>query len=140
MKKTFVVLALILNEQNKILVEQRLAEGDYINDFFFPGGIVEENELNNLKQALIREMQEELGITLTELLPIPHQEVLVGIKEHIVLKPFLVKSWTGEIGQTILDNNNPLSWVDIETQLNSSVEPVRKVTKLLKEYLKHDPS
>lgn len=135
MKKIYVVLALILNEENKILVEQRLEEGDFIDDFFFPGGTAKEHELNNLEQALIREMQEELNITITDFTPLPHQENIVGIKKHIILKPFFIKSWKGKMSNSILDNNNPLFWVDLETQLNSSIEPVRKITKFLVDYL-----
>lgn len=139
MKKTYVVLALILNEQNKILVEQRLDEGEFVDDFFFPGGEAKEHELNNLDQALIREMQEELSITITDFTPLPHQEDIVGIKDHIILKPFFIKSWKGKMSSTIFDNNNPLFWVELKTQLNSSVEPVRKVTKLLVNYLNQKP-
>lgn len=136
MKKRYVVLALILNEQNKVLVEQRIEEGDFVDDFFFPGGTAKEHEEDNLEQALKREMQEELGITINESIPLPHIRELKGIKQGIVLKPFFIRNWSGKMSQTILDNDNPLSWIDLETQLNSSVKPVREVTKLLIKYLK----
>lgn len=63
-KKIRVVAGIIWNEdQTKILLSQRKKEQDFSGLWEFPGGKVEAGEEDNL--ALIRELQEELDITVT---------------------------------------------------------------------------
>lgn len=64
-KKIRVVAGIIWNEdQTKILLSQRKKEQDFSGLWEFPGGKVENGEDDGA--ALIRELQEELNITVTE--------------------------------------------------------------------------
>jgi 8-oxo-dGTP diphosphatase len=56
------VVAAILVEDGKALVTQRLADQTFPLQWEFPGGKVEVGESG--AQALVREMQEEVGITV----------------------------------------------------------------------------
>ena len=63
MKKLIkVVGAIIENDNNEILCALRSPEMTLPNQWEFPGGKVEENE--NLAEAIIREIQEELKCTI----------------------------------------------------------------------------
>lgn len=59
--KTIKVVAAIIQNNNKIFATQR-GYGEFKDGWEFPGGKVEDGE--TLEKALIREIQEELGITI----------------------------------------------------------------------------
>ena len=60
MNNQIIVLLALLNEENEVLGSLRENRADH-NDFWeYPGGKVEEGE--NIDQALIREVKEELNI------------------------------------------------------------------------------
>ncbi len=59
--KTINVVAAVIKQDNKILATQR-GYGEFKGGWEFPGGKVEPNETH--QQALIREIQEELNITI----------------------------------------------------------------------------
>ncbi len=64
MKTVNVVAAVIcddLNRKNKVFATQR-GYGEYKDGWEFPGGKIEENE--SPEEALIREIREELGVTI----------------------------------------------------------------------------
>ena len=64
--KIRVVAGIIWNEQqDKILLSKRKSNQDFSGLWEFPGGKVEDHEADD--SALIRELQEELGITATNL-------------------------------------------------------------------------
>ncbi|MEK7542101.1 MAG: NUDIX hydrolase [Patescibacteria group bacterium] len=76
-KQKVVVIALIRNEEGKILLQKRV---DVLNleangKWEFPGGVVEFGEMP--EQAVIRECQEEIGckIKIVRLLPYLHAKV-----------------------------------------------------------------
>jgi mutator protein MutT len=58
-------VALILEKDNKFLVEKRLKKGTTDMEIVFPGGRVEEGETP--EQAIIREAREELNIRIYNL-------------------------------------------------------------------------
>lgn len=62
MKKVHVVGAVITNDQNNILCALRSPAMSLANHWEFPGGKIQPNETP--KQALIREIQEELDCTI----------------------------------------------------------------------------
>lgn len=63
MKHINVAVAVILNrEENKVLLTKRLPNKHLAGYWEFPGGKVEENE--SIEKALIREIKEEIGVTL----------------------------------------------------------------------------
>jgi 8-oxo-dGTP diphosphatase len=60
--KTYNVVAAIIKQDDKLFATQR-GYGDYKDGWEFPGGKIEEGETP--EQALVREIQEELAITVT---------------------------------------------------------------------------
>lgn len=65
LKQIRVVAGIIWNEaQTKILLSQRKSDQDFSGLWEFPGGKVENGEDDGL--ALARELEEELGITVTD--------------------------------------------------------------------------
>ncbi|MCX7121333.1 MAG: 8-oxo-dGTP diphosphatase MutT [Gammaproteobacteria bacterium] len=64
MKTLHVVVGLLFNQNNEILIALRPPHVVQPDVWEFPGGKVEGNE--NLEEALIREYQEEIGITITQ--------------------------------------------------------------------------
>lgn len=57
-----VVAAIIQNESNEFLITQRMPQARYGGFWEFPGGTVEDGE--SPEEALIRELKEELNITV----------------------------------------------------------------------------
>ena len=63
MKKINVVAAIIVNMNQVLCVQRRHNKYEYISEKYeFPGGKVEDDETE--KEALIREIQEELSLTI----------------------------------------------------------------------------
>ncbi len=120
MTKVVEVAAAVMLRQNEGISEFLLAqrpEGKFYSGYWeFPGGKVERGE--TLHQALVRELQEELGITADQSWPwlsceftYPHAKVR--------LKFFRVASWHGEISPL---EHSGIAWLKIgET---ASVEPI----------------
>lgn len=132
-KSQVVIFALV--KQNKILVEKRPVEGFLNHQYLIPGGMVKNDLPESLEDALKREMMEELGITPIEFELLTDEEI-PGLSNNI-LKPFLVKSWQGEIPKVNLDKEDPhpLEWMEIDQALNTPVKPTKKIVETLKKYL-----
>ena len=93
MKRLQISVGIIRNAHNEIFITQRAADAHMANKLEFPGGKIEASETP--EQALIRELQEEVGIT-------PHDASLFDKLEyefpdrHITLWFWLVEHWDGE--------------------------------------------
>ncbi|MGE5471176.1 MAG: Nudix family hydrolase [Bacteroidota bacterium] len=94
-------------EGREFLLAQRPEGKVYAGYWEFPGGKVEPGE--SVRQALIRELQEELGITVTECTPwltrqftYPHATVRLNF--------WRVTAWTGEIGITAPLEHAAVAW------------------------------
>ena len=80
-----VAVAVIFNEENKILVGLR-PEGVHLEGFWeFPGGKVENNE--TVEQALLREIKEETDIEIIQSRP------LIKVTHHYDDKSVLLDVW-----------------------------------------------
>lgn len=93
MARTVIVVAGVLARDGKVLIGQRLANDRHPLKWEFPGGKVEPGELP--KQALVRELKEELGIEATA------GEELARYEHHsagrsLLLLFFSVESFAGE--------------------------------------------
>ncbi|WXU00487.1 MAG: Thiamine-phosphate synthase [Catillopecten margaritatus gill symbiont] len=80
MKTITAVVGILRNENNEILIAERRADQFMAGFWEFPGGGIEVGETQ--KQALTRELKEELGITAQQLSP--HQTMTHAYDEHTV--------------------------------------------------------
>lgn len=126
------VIIFIFIKDQKILIEKRTLEDFEGEQYLIPGGKVK--DLENLEQALERELSEELGIKILDFIPLPTGGEILGLRGQSLI-PFLIQKWEGEIPESILDKGNSLEWIDIEEVLNSPVKPTREIVQALKEYL-----
>ncbi len=93
MKVLNISTGIIRNSQQQIFITQRAADAHMANKWEFPGGKIEAGETP--EQALVRELQEEVGITplgatLFEKLEYQFPD------RHITLWFWLVERWEGE--------------------------------------------
>lgn len=93
MKKLQIAVGIIRNPQGEIFITQRAADAHMANKLEFPGGKIESDETP--EQALIRELQEEVGITVIASSLFDKLEYQFPDR-HITLWFFLVESWQGE--------------------------------------------
>lgn len=90
-----VVAALLVDDAGRVLVQQR-PEGTAMAGLWeFPGGKIEAGE--SPEAALVRELAEELGITVRteECVPVTFASAALGQK-HLVLLLFRCPAWEGE--------------------------------------------
>lgn len=105
-----VVAALIIRSQ-KILLGKRSATREFypgVWDVF--GGHVEPGEGN--QQTLIRELQEELGITPTDWSYL--ETISQGGSDDLTVHLYLVTNWTGTPTNRQLDEHSTIGWFALE--------------------------
>lgn len=95
----------ILKRDEKILIAERPTGKPYSGYWEFPGGKIEENETG--KEALIRELHEELGIDVIDAKPQFHHPYTYPDKT-VLLEIWLVEQFSGE---PISKENQSLAWV-----------------------------
>lgn len=93
MKQLKIAAGIIRNPQGEVFITRRPADVHMANKLEFPGGKIEADETP--EQALVRELEEEIGITATSF---SRYETIVWEKEglHITLWFFMVDGWQGE--------------------------------------------
>ncbi|MDD2909841.1 MAG: NUDIX domain-containing protein [Candidatus Pacebacteria bacterium] len=108
--KTINAVYLILIEGGKILLSDRLNTGYFDGFYSLPAGHVEKGE--TLKEAMIREAKEELGINLLELdlVHVMYRNILD--KERISFF-FKCKKYQGVIKNMEAEKCDDLSWFDV---------------------------
>lgn len=134
MAKSSRVVLFALIKEDKILLEKRPIKGFIKHQYLIPGGAIK--RLENLEDALKREVLEELGVTPTEFELLTDEDI-PGLNENI-LKPYVVTSWQGAIPKFILDKRDPfpLEWMEINKALNIlPIEHSKKIIEVLKNYL-----
>ncbi|WP_337658588.1 (deoxy)nucleoside triphosphate pyrophosphohydrolase [Sphingorhabdus sp. Alg231-15] len=92
----FVVAAALVDQNRNILVQQRPQGKPMAGLWEFPGGKVEDGE--SPEQALVRELQEELGVVIETGTLVPAafaSEPLDG--KHLLLLLYTCHEWTGEV-------------------------------------------
>ncbi|MBT9462253.1 MAG: Nudix family hydrolase [Rugosibacter sp.] len=94
MKITRVAAAVIERPDGQFLLGQRAADTVYAGYWEFPGGKIEAGETP--KGALIRELHEELGITVVRADPWLRREHVYE-HAHVQLYFFRVRAWQGDI-------------------------------------------
>ncbi|SDK73021.1 8-oxo-dGTP diphosphatase [Maridesulfovibrio ferrireducens] len=122
------VVAGIIWNKGLFLSAERPKGKDYAGWWEFPGGKVEKGE--SLSEALVRELQEELGIT-----PLKFDfwmEKLVDYPEYTVkLNFFDIWEFSGDV--TSLENQS-FDWFDLDNVVDVKFLPVNyEILELLKE-------
>ncbi len=93
MKQLNIAVGIIRNPQGEIFITRRAADAHMANKWEFPGGKIEAGETP--EQALVRELEEETGITATDYSlyeTLSHQ----FSDRNVNLWFFLVEQWQGE--------------------------------------------
>ncbi|MBZ4134392.1 8-oxo-dGTP diphosphatase MutT [Escherichia fergusonii] len=93
MKKLQIAVGIIRNQKHEIFITQRAADAHMANKLEFPGGKIEAGETPD--QAVIRELQEEVGITPERFSLFEKLEYQFPDR-HITLWFWLVEGWKGE--------------------------------------------
>ncbi len=127
--KTIEVVAAIIQHEGKILATQR-GYGDFKDGWEFPGGKMEPGE--TMQQAIIREIQEELGVTIspTKLVTTVEYDYPTF---HLTMHCLLSTVVEGEIK---LIEHEDAKWLTRETLdsvewLPADIEVVEKLKQLL---------
>lgn len=93
MKILQIAAGIIRNAAGEIFITQRAADAHMAGKWEFPGGKIEANETP--EQALVRELQEETGITAMR--PVLFHTLEHRFPDrHITLCFFMVEEWEGE--------------------------------------------
>lgn len=92
MKKINVAVAVILNKENKVLVAKRHDHLHQGGKWEFPGGKIEQNE--SIKEALFREISEEVGLAIKQASPMMVLDYDYGDK-LVSLNVWTVTDFTG---------------------------------------------
>jgi 8-oxo-dGTP diphosphatase len=87
-----VAAAVLVREDGKVLLAQRLPGTPYPGYWEFPGGKLEPSE--SARDALVRELDEELGIAVTRAVPWLVQRYVYP-HAHVELHFFRVFGWSG---------------------------------------------
>jgi 8-oxo-dGTP diphosphatase len=119
--KLSVAVAVIVDDNNKVLITQRPLGSDYGGFWEFPGGKVEVDE--SPKQALVREIKEEVNLqiqTAEKFIVIQDKQ---GTK-HITLYVFLVNHYQGNAA--LLENQLKLEWCPIDELERFKFPPANK--------------
>lgn len=93
MKKLQIAVGIIRNADNAIFITRRAADAHMANKWEFPGGKIEAGETP--EQALIRELQEEVGIAVEQTSLYETLEYAFPDR-HITLWFYLVEAWQGK--------------------------------------------
>lgn len=93
MKILQIAVGIIRNDAGEIYITQRAADAHMANKWEFPGGKIESGE--TAEEAMIRELEEEVGITASE--PQLFDKLEYAFPDrHITLWFWLVENWQGE--------------------------------------------
>lgn len=112
MKILLVAAAALMNEAGEVLLAQRPEGKQLAGHWEFPGGKIEAGEVP--EAALVRELMEELGITVKheDMQPItflshPYPE----FEFHLLMPTWLIKHWQGEVKSL---EHKAIKWVHPE--------------------------
>lgn len=106
MRSVHVVAAALIDADNRVLVAQRPEGKSLAGLWEFPGGKIEAGEAP--EAALVRELDEELGIRVDETSLVPVTFVSHTYPDfHLLMLLYLCRDWQGKpIGQ----QGQPLRW------------------------------
>ena len=95
-----VAVGILINAKKEVFIAQRSSKGKYPLKWEFPGGKVERNE--SFEQAVIRELQEELGIIVQRPLVEFHgNDITYDDGGAYSVRFFVIDSWEKEITNNV---------------------------------------
>lgn len=115
----FVSAAALIDNDGNILVQKRPEGKPMAGLWEFPGGKVEPGETPDA--ALVRELEEELGISVKELdiEPVTFASEAVG-DQHLILLLYICRKWTGQIQSA---ESLEMQWLPIEAMEGIPMPP-----------------
>lgn len=106
-KLVLVVACALIDEDGRVLITKRPEGREMAGLWEFPGGKIEVGELP--EAALIRELQEELGVNVSNSCLAPLTFASHSYQDfHLLMPLYVCRKWNGEI--TALENQE-LAWV-----------------------------
>ncbi|MBP2158015.1 MULTISPECIES: 8-oxo-dGTP diphosphatase MutT [Asticcacaulis] len=119
MKTVLVVAAALVDSDGRVLIAQRPDGKQLAGQWEFPGGKVEDGETP--ETALIRELQEELGITVKQACLAPFVFASHTYESfHLLMPLFLIRRWEGEPEAR---EHKALKWVRPNDMRNYEMPP-----------------
>ena len=107
MKLLLVVAAALIDPDNRVLIAQRPEGKELAGLWEFPGGKLHDGE--RPEPALIRELQEELGITVEEACLAPLSFASYAYPAfHLLMPLYICRRWRGQVTSR---ENQALKWV-----------------------------
>ena len=120
---------LILTKDNKVLLSRRYNTGFHDGEYSFPAGHLH-GEDETLKQAMVREAKEEVGIkvdlTDLELIHVMHRRQQEPTNERRVNLFFMARKWKGE--PRIMEPNkcDDLQWFEIDQIPDNTISYIKR--------------
>lgn len=124
-----VVVGVIVNAHQQVLIAQRPTQKSYSGYWEFPGGKIEHQETPY--QALVRELREELNITVITAVPWKQMEYSYP-ERTIALHLWIVSSFSGNPQGM---ENQAFQWVSLEQLSTVDFLPANKI--ILSQLIKH---
>ena len=119
-KKIHVAVGVVKNPQGEILIAKRADHQHQGGLWEFPGGKVEQGE--SVFDALVREFQEEVGITIQQAEPLLVKHHDYGDK-HVTLDVWVSAYYSGE---ACGKESQPIAWVPIQDLKNYTFPEANK--------------
>lgn len=119
MKTVLVVAAALVDSDGRVLIAQRPDGKQLAGQWEFPGGKVEPGETP--EAALIRELEEELGITVKQACLAPFVFASHTYESfHLLMPLYLIRRWEGEPEAR---EHKTLKWVRPNDMRNYEMPP-----------------
>jgi 8-oxo-dGTP diphosphatase len=106
------VVAGVLEQDGRVLICRRRSDHAHALKWEFPGGKIEAGE--TAREALIRELREELGVDAEPAEETARYEFAYSGKQPILLIFFSVPCWTGEMEDHIFDTILWEAWENLK--------------------------
>ena len=118
-KLTLVVACALVDVDNRILIAQRPPGKALAGLWEFPGGKLEPGE--RPEQTLIRELQEEIGITVKEACLAPLTFASHAYEDfHLLMPLYICRRWEGQV---IARESQSLAWVRVNKLRDYEMPP-----------------
>lgn len=119
-----VAIAVIQDNQQRVLLTRRQSDKDFAGDWEFPGGKQEEGE--HIEQALSRELYEELGLSVTQyqrMMTIPWHYAHKTVRLHV----YMITAWQGE---PTPKQGQPMRWFELSEIAQLNMPPANQGIKM----------